>query len=114
MNSAFHAELAAHGRTLVTHIEMQAANGTPLASGRLSVAWTSPGDGTDDDGQIRPDDDLVFDVAQGEVINRWRGFDAATGGTDYGGEDVTERTFNNPGTYTLRADQTSITVEAAS
>ena len=57
---------------------------------------------------IRPSADLVFDVPAGATVAGWRGFSAATGGTNYGGEALTSETFNNAGQYKLIASETGI------
>lgn len=102
---------AAEGGTLITHIGLF-DSGTELSGGspayaRLAVAWTRTG------GVLRPSADLLFDVPA-STVDEWRGFDAATGGTDYGGAMLaTPRTFGVQGQLRLRADQTSIPHTAA-
>lgn len=103
MNEAYLNLIAAAGASEISHIELQADNGTPIADGRQAVTWTSPNDGL-----IRPTADLQYDIAQGEEVGQWEGFNAATGGTGYGPVSVTTRNYSNPGTYTLAADQTGI------
>jgi len=109
MNNTFRDALATHGTTLISHIELQAADDTPIASGRQAVTWTGP----DANGIVRPDADLPFDTASGEEVAKWVGFSAATGGTNYGGDDLTTVNYNNDGTYTLLAAQTGIDVSVS-
>lgn len=106
MNTSYTNAVATHGASLITHIGLFNAVGVELTSGsyaRKPVTWTAPANG-----QIRPTADLVFNVAAGDVVAEWRGFSALTGGTDYGGAAVVQRTFSNPGTYTLTAADTAI------
>ena len=46
----------------------------------------------------------------GATVTNWRGFTAATGGTDYEGATLTSTAFALQGTYTLLAASTNITV----
>jgi hypothetical protein len=109
MNSTFHAALAAEGATLITHIGLVDSGGTELSGGgyaRQAVTWDQTG------AVLRPDANLVFTTEAGDEVAAWRGYSASSGGTDYGGAAVTERDYSNPGTYTLLAASTSITVGA--
>lgn len=106
MNAAYRDSIAAHGAGLISHIGIVDSQGTQVGD-RQPVSWTAATDGT-----IRPDADLVFDVAEGDVVAGWRGWSAATGGTGYGGADFAAVTFANPGTFTLDASQTAINHEA--
>jgi hypothetical protein len=100
--------LAPAGAAAITHIGLVDETGTELSGGepayaRKAVTWTSPSDGL-----IRPNADIEFDVPASTTVGGWRGFSGSAGGTDYGGEDLTNEAFAAQGTYTLRADQTSI------
>lgn len=109
MNAAYHNQMAVHGATLITHIALFDDLGAELDSAgyeRQAVTWTRT------DNELRPNADLVFVMAAGDVVAEWRGFSASTGGTDYGGKAVTERTYANPGTYSLLAASTGIDHEA--
>jgi len=58
-------------------------------------------------GGIRPNADLGFDVPA-RIGAGWRGYSALTGGTNYGGEDLTQETFASAGQYRLLAASTGI------
>lgn len=92
---------------LITHIALF-GNGSEVTGGspayaRLAVTWTAPSGGL-----IRPTANLVFNIPAAGVVDEWRGFTASSGGTDYGGELLTEETFAAQGTYTLLAASTAI------
>ena len=106
MDQTYRDAIADHGATLISHIGIVDGQGTQVGD-RLQVTWTAASDGT-----VRPDDDLVFDVDDGDEVAGWRGWSAATGGTGYGGADFAAVTFTNPGTFTLDASQTAINHEA--
>ena len=106
MNTAYLNAIRDHGQSLITHIALF-GDGVELSGGgyaRLAVTWVDDGDGVS-----RPNGNLVFTTDTGDVVDEWRGFSASSGGTDYGGQTLTEKTFSNPGTYTLLAASTSIT-----
>lgn len=109
MNAAYHAEMATRGQALVTHIGLFSSSGVELAGGgyaRRPVSWVRTG------GSLRMAADLVFTTEAGDTVSEWRGFNALTGGTDYGGKTVATRTWTNPGTYTLSAASTGIDHQA--
>lgn len=106
MNTAYLNAIRDHGQSLITHIALF-GDGTELSGGgyaRLAVTWVDDGTGVS-----RPNGNLVFTTDTGDVVDEWRGFSASSGGTDYGGQALTEKTYSNPGTYTLLAASTSIT-----
>jgi hypothetical protein len=106
MNANYTDALRNTGKTLITHIGLYDAGGTELAGGgyaRLPVTWAN-----DTGSAMRPSADLVFTTEAGDVVASWAGFSALTGGTAYGGAPVTQRTYSNPGTYTLLAASTSV------
>lgn len=110
MNATYLNAIRDHGQSLITHIGLF-GNGSELSGGgyaRQAVTWTDDGDGVS-----RPSADLTFTTEAGDVVDEWRGFSASSGGTDYGGEAVTERTYTNAGTYKLLAASTSITHTAS-
>jgi len=108
MTEAYRNAIADYGASLITYIGLVDETGTELSGGdpayaRQPVTWTAASDGI-----IRPSADLTFDVPAGTTVGGWRGYSALTGGTDYGGADLTQETFTNQGTYTLLAAQTGI------
>lgn len=106
MNTTYRNAIADHGGTLITHIALVDDVGTEISGGtyaRQAVTWTASSDGT-----IRPSADLTFDIPAGSTVGGWRGYDALTAGTDYGGEDLTAETFANQGEYTLLSAGTGI------
>jgi hypothetical protein len=87
MNETYRNAIATHGRTLITHIGLVNNVGTELTGGsyaRLPVTWT-----TATNGVIRPNADLTFEIPAGANVSGWRGFNALTSGTNYGGEALT-------------------------
>lgn len=104
MNTAYLNFIANAGRAEITQIGLVDGSGTEIVGGsyaRKAVTWTSAVDGL-----IRPTADLVFDVPAGATVAGWRGF--STGGTNYGGSDLTSQAFATAGTYTLLSASTSI------
>lgn len=113
MNTTYLDNIANHGAGLITYIGLVDDTGTELSGGdpayeRQSVSWQAASDGT-----IRPDSDLTFDVPGGATVAGWRGYDALTGGTNFGGASVTNESFDSQGQYTLLASQTAIHHQAA-
>jgi hypothetical protein len=112
MNTAFLNALADHGGTLITHLALfdgasEISGGSP-AYARQAVSW-----GAASDGLVRPSADHEFDIPAGAAVDGWRGFTAATGGTDYDGASLTQETYAGQGTYTLLAAQVAIDLDAA-
>ncbi len=98
--------IANHGGSLIKYIGLVNASGVEISGGgyaRKAVTWTTAADGT-----IRPNADLVFDIPAGATVAGWRGFSAATTGTNYGGEDLTPEAFAGAGQYKLLAANTGI------
>lgn len=111
MSEGYRNAIATHGASLITHIGLVNDQGTELSGGgyaRKPVYWSDP-----DGGVIRPyadaakTQDLEFAVPAGKV-GGWRGYSAATGGTNYGGENVTVETYAAAGEYRLKASLTAI------
>jgi hypothetical protein len=106
MNATYRNALAQHGASLITHIGLVNGAGTELSGGdyaRQPVTWATSPEGTN-----RPSTDLVFGVPAGANVSGWRGFTAASGGTDYDGAGVPSEDFNEAGTYTLATAQTAV------
>ena len=96
------------GVALITHIGLVNASGTELSGGspayaRKAVSWTA-GSG----GISRPTADLTFDIPAGATVAGWRGYSASSGGTNYGGADLTQETYAGQGTYKLLAASTGV------
>ena len=111
MNTNYYDALRDHGQTLITHIALFNDSGAEISGGsyaRQAVTWVDDGTGV-----MRPSGDLTFDIPGGSTVAEWRGFDALTGGTDYGGADLTPESYAGDGTYTLLASQTSVTHSGA-
>ena len=96
----------------ITHIGLLDDTQTELSSAsyaRQAASWTSP-----TDGDVQLTADLEFDVADGDEVHYWQGYDDASAGTAYGPVALdTPVTFSNDGTFTLVAAQTSINHNAA-
>ncbi len=111
MTEGYRNAIATHGASLVKYIGLVTDQGTELTGGgyaRKQVYWSDPADGV-----IRPyaneakTEDLLFSVPAGKV-GGWRGYSAATSGTNYGGENVTVETYTAAGEYRLKASLTAI------
>lgn len=115
MTEAYFNAIAGHGGSLIKYIGLVNASGVELSGGsyaRKSVSWTQASGGL-----IRPNADLIFDVPAGATVAGWRGYSAASGGTNYGGVDYASnkhQTFASQGSYKLLANQTAIRHEADS
>ena|SRR5688572_8964852 len=108
MNVAYRNATAAAGGALITHIGLVDQAGVELTGGspayaRQAVTWTSPSNGV-----IRPTADLTFNVPPAKTVGGWRGYSAATNGTDYDGADLTDEAFVGQGQYILLAAGTGI------
>lgn len=113
MNAAYYNAIRDHGQSIITHIGLVDETGTEITGGspayaRVAVTWTDDGDGVS-----RPNANLTFDIPPATTVGGWRGFSAATAGTNYGGADLTNEAFVGQGQYTLLAALTSITHAAA-
>lgn len=108
MSETYRNLTATYGGTLITHIGLVDDEGTELTGGdpayaRLAVTWTSASAGI-----IRPNADLTFNVPAATTVGGWRGYSASTGGTNYGGADLSQEAYTNQGTYKLLAASTGI------
>jgi hypothetical protein len=107
MTEAFRNLLLTYGGTQITHIglfdgEAEISGGDP-AYARKAVTWDTAASGA-----IRPVADLTFDIPPGATVDGWRAFSAASGGTNYGGQDLTAEDFAGQGQYKLLAASTGI------
>lgn len=113
MNGTFLDLLAAEASSTITHVGLVDAGGTELASAsyaRQAVTWDGP---TSGDGKLEPDSNLVFEMTSGDVVAGWRGYSAASAGTEYGGKDFgSNATFGNDGQFTVNASGTFIDINA--
>ena len=110
MNESYQNAIQTHGATLVPYIGLVNGSGVELSGGsyaRKATTWTAASNGL-----IRPTADLVFNVPAGAVVAGWRGFTAATAGTNHGGAALITATYSNAGTYTLTASLTGIDINA--
>ena len=106
MDTNYRNAIADHGAGLIPYIGLIDETGTEISGGsyaRKAITWTTASGGT-----IRPNADLVFDIPAGVTVAGWSGYSALTGGTDYGGEDLTNEAFTNAGQYKLLASGTGI------
>jgi hypothetical protein len=72
------------------------AGGSP-AYARKAITWGAAGSGT----VSKSGADIVFDVEGGDTVSFIGFWSLVTGGTCYGGADVTDEVFGAQGTYTL-------------
>lgn len=94
------------GAALVTHIGLKNASAVELSGGtyaRKAVTWTASASGL-----IRPTTDLDFDIPTGVTVASWAGYSASSGGTDYGGGDLTDVAYGAAGIYRLLAASTGL------
>ncbi len=110
MNEAYRNMVANYGGTQVTHIGLIDDEGDELTGGeegseyaRKAVTWENA-----DDGLIRPNADLTFNVPAGNTVAGWRGYSADELGTDYGGAELTPKEFTEAGQYVLEEEHTAI------
>lgn len=106
MLAAYINALGNHGASLATHIGLLDAAGTEITGGsyaRKPTTWTSAASGL-----IRPVANLDFDIPAGVTVGSWSAFSALTGGTQYGGGDLTDAAFASAGVYRLLAASTGI------
>lgn len=103
--------LADHGATIITYIGLVDDAGVEISGGsyaRQPVTWNPASAGA-----VTPTTDLVFEVPAGATVGGWRGFDAATGGTNYGGFDfATPEVYTNAGQFKLEAAGTGYDLNA--
>lgn len=108
MADGFLNAIANHGGTLITYIGLVDGTGTEITGGnytRQAATWSATSTG-----KISLSSDLTFGVPAGKTIAGWRGFNAETGGTNYGGNDLSQEPFSNDGYYILLASSTFITI----
>lgn len=110
MLTAYFNAVADAGADLITHIGLVDETGTEISGGsyaRKAVTWGSASGGT-----IRPSADLTFDIPASTTVGGWRGFSALSGGTNYGGANLTNESFASAGQYILDSATTGINHEA--
>lgn len=108
MNDTYLNAIGDHGASIINYIALVNSSGT-VVSAYKSVSWD-----TAVSGDIQVSADIDFAIDAGEEVAGWRGYDDDVGTTEYGGEDFgTAETFQNAGTFTLDASQTSINHNAA-
>jgi hypothetical protein len=111
MTAAFHNALRTTAKSTITHIGLVDETGTELTGGspaytRIAEAWADGADGV-----INLAENRVFNVPSGTTVGGWRGYSQLeSGGTNYGGKNLTNEEFTAQGTYTLLAASTSITI----
>lgn len=104
MTNTYLEAIATAGKALITHIALHDSIGVQVGDGRKAVTWGA----NNGNGDFFMSTDLIFDMSAGQEVAGWSGWSAATGGTRYGGADLSPRSFVNPGTYTLLANHTGI------
>ncbi len=107
MNEAYRNLTANAGAAVITHIGLVQGGGVEISGSpyvRKAVTWTAAVDG-----EIQPTDDLLFEIPTGGVtVAGWHGYSAVSGGTDYGGGDLTPVSYGGAGYYVLTAEDTAI------
>ncbi|MDQ8040680.1 hypothetical protein RDI86_02335 [Cellulosimicrobium sp. XJ-DQ-B-000] len=109
-SSALLNALAADAASLITHVGLVNAAGTELTGGsyaRQPVTAAASG------AIVLVASDKTFEVAAGTTVAGWRAFDAATGGTSWGGGDLTAESYTGAGQYVLRGADTGFTISAS-
>lgn len=105
MSTAYLTVVANAGKAAVTHVGLVDGGGTEIVGGsyaRQAVTWN------EGSGLLQLSGDELFDIPAGAIVAGWRGFDALTLGTNYGGASLTSQTFATAGQYKLLAASTSI------
>jgi hypothetical protein len=110
MTAGFKTALAGKVDEIITHIGLVNASGTELSGGSPAYARKAAGFAAESNGAIKLGADLTFDIPASGVVAGWRGYSALTGGTDYGGSDVPQESYNQQGQYKLLAASTSISI----
>lgn len=113
MNGTYRNAIAVAGGVLVTHIGLVNQAGVEIAGGAPAYARQAVGWGAPVNGLVRPNGNLTFDIPTGVTVGGWRGYSASSGGTDYGGADLTQEAFAGQGQYVLVASGTGIDHRAA-
>lgn len=113
MNVAYLNLIADAGAAAISFIGLVDAAGDELSGGapayaRQPVVFTAAVNGL-----IRPTLDLTFNVPPSTIVGGWRGYDADTLGTDYGGADLSQESFTGQGEYILLAAGTGISHSVA-
>lgn len=108
MNVTYRNLIANAGAAVITHIGLVDETGTELTGGdpayaRKAVTWLTAALGV-----IRPNADLTFDIPAITTVGGWVGYSASTGGTAYGGQELTNEAFVGQGQYKLIATGTGI------
>ncbi len=95
----------------VTYVALVDAGGAEPTGGgysRQPVAWTAAAAG-----RTPLAGDETFSIPAGFTVAGWRGFTAASGGTNHGGADLPAEPFPNGGEYVLLAVNTAIDLNPA-
>ena len=101
--------IANHGRTVATHIGLVNELGNEITGGspayaRRAVTWLTSANGV-----IHPNADLDFNVPAGTTVAGIRFFSALTGGTNFGGRNMTQNeVFTAQGIFRLLATASGI------
>jgi hypothetical protein len=110
MSDAFLNELRDAGIAAITHVGLVDETGTELTGGDPAYARIADAFEADGTGKLKPTADRTFNVPASTTVGGWRAYSASEGGTDWGGEDLTNEVFAEQGEYTLLAASTSVTV----
>jgi hypothetical protein len=96
------------GCDVITHLGLVDETDTEITGGspayaRVAVTWAAASGGV-----RRPTADLAFNIPASTIVGGWHGFTASSGGTDYGGDALTQETFVGQGQYTLSKTTTGL------
>ena len=105
-SSALLNALATEAASLITHVALVNGSGTQVGD---RVAASASASGAD----VRLTADVTFDVPSGATVAGWTAHNAATGGTGYGGGDLTQETYAGAGQYVLTGSATGFTISAS-
>lgn len=97
--------LATEAASLITHVALVDDTGSQVGDREAVTATASGAD-------VRLDADVTFDVPAGATVAGWTAHDGATGGTDYGGADLTPEEYTGAGQYVLTGAGTGFTINA--
>lgn len=101
---------ADHIASLFDYIGLVDETGTEISGGSPAYARKAASWGAASNGSASLSSALTFDIPSGKTVAGWRGYSASTGGTDYGGGDLTPEAYSAQGQYILKATDTKITV----
>ena len=106
MNYNYINEIANHGANLIKYIGLVDESGQEIEGSvyqRQPVLWSEA-----EEGIIRLESDLIFQIAAGTTVAGWRGYGQLEGGVNYIGGNLDKEYYDNEGRYKIDAKSTYI------